>query len=304
MPSLIQHRRSMKHCSCLCCDPLDSQEELREARQPSIDKYTCPQCKQRFAQKPSLEAHQRENLHAYCYKCDIISSTRFLNALHMQSHSSVRVTTLSSATPFWCCDCERNFKSERALTAHLRYSQVHTLQKGAEKENLQEQQDEGDRQAKCKKCPKTFKDCAALKQHLMSVHRKPLGDINFMANVERKKQFSFPSAQLHHLEAVECVSGMTKTKLNAAIAVNNSEAVKIQGPLERNTSETSASQIRSSKPTSTSFDSTITKLYSMLAIFWPQDSHGYQTCPRCPRSSTRRFKHDALQQHLSSSVHN
>ncbi|TGO45847.1 hypothetical protein BCON_0361g00070 [Botryotinia convoluta] len=166
---------------------------------------------------------------------------------------------------------------------------------------------------------------AALKQHLMSIHHKPRSDIKYIADMERKKHSNCPSAQLHHLEAGKLVSGITKTKLNVAIAVNGTERiinpgeVTIQGPLRDNTSEISASQIRSPILTSTSTEfldsypssailtptlSAITKFYSILTLLWPRDSHGYQTCPLCPLSSTRKFKHDALQQHLSSSIHN
>ncbi|CAD6442090.1 e139c428-9a31-48af-97c8-f49d7830e21d [Sclerotinia trifoliorum] len=326
MPSLIQHRRSMKHCPCLCCDPFDSQEELHEARQPSIDKYSCPECKQRFVQKPSLEAHQRESLHAYCYICDIVSPTRLLNALHVQLHSPVQVMTLSSATQFRCCECKRDFKNAVALTNHLRYNQVHALREGAENKNIQNQQDEGDWRTKCKKCQRTFKDWFALKQHMKSVRHKPLSDIKCLADAECKMHFNCPSAQLHHLEAGRCVSGITKTKLNAATAaidtgrIITSGGVRMQWQLEDNTSETSISQIRSPilTPTSTEFldsypPSTIptpTPTLSISASFHskltllPRASHGYQTCPLCPLSSTRKFKHDALQQHLSSSIHN
>ncbi|KAK6591990.1 hypothetical protein H4I95_11940 [Botrytis cinerea] len=324
MASQIQHRMSMKHCPCLCCDPFDSQEELREAHQPSIDKYSCPKCKQRFAQKPSLEAHQRESHHAYCYKCDIVSSTRFLNALHMQSHFPVQKMRLSPVAQFQCCDCERDFKNEKALANHLLYSQAHALWKEPEKTNTQNQKYESDQPTKCKKCPRAFKNWAALKQHLMSIHHKPLRDIKYIADIERKKHSNRSSAQLHHLEARKLVSRITKTKLNAAIAVNDTEKivnpeVTIHGLLGNNISKTSASQIRSPILTSTSTEfldshpssaiftptlSAITKFYSILTLLWPRNSHGYQTCPLCPLSSTRKFKHDALQQHLSSSVHN
>jgi hypothetical protein len=64
MPSLIQHQKSTKHCPCPCCDPSDSHKALLDARLAPIDKYSCSECRRRFAQKPSLEAHQRESLHA------------------------------------------------------------------------------------------------------------------------------------------------------------------------------------------------------------------------------------------------
>ncbi|KAH8793391.1 hypothetical protein BGZ57DRAFT_870547 [Hyaloscypha finlandica] len=120
---------------------------------------------------------------------------------------------------------------------------------------------------------------------------------------------------------------MTKTKLNAAIAANDtgriitSGGVTAQWLLEDNlsASTTSTSQIRSPilTPTSTEFldsyppsailtpTSTLsasTNFHSILTLR-PRTRSSYQTCPLCPPSRTRKFKDSALQQHLSSSVH-
>jgi hypothetical protein len=133
MPSLIQHQKSTKHCPCPRYDPSDSHEALLEARLSPIDKYSCPEYRRRFAQKPSLEAHQRESLHAYCYDCGILSPTRLLHALHMQSHAPAPAITPSSATQFRRCDCEHDFRNEGALADHLRYSKVHGPGKGGKK---------------------------------------------------------------------------------------------------------------------------------------------------------------------------
>jgi hypothetical protein len=171
MPSLIQHQKSTKHCPCLCCDPSNSYKALLEACLSSIDKYFCPECRQRFVQEPSLEAYQHKSLHVYCYNCDILSSTRQLHTLHMQSHTSVPAMTPSSVTQFWCCDCECDFKNEETLTDHLRCSKVHRLGKGGnkKKKKKQKQQEEGNQQTKYKKCERTFKNQGVLGQHLTSV---------------------------------------------------------------------------------------------------------------------------------------
>ena len=324
MPSLVQHQKSTKHCPCPRCDPSDSHAALLEARLPPIDKYSCPECRRRFPQEPSLEAHQRESLHAYCYNCDILSPTRGLHALHMQLHAPVPAMTPSSATQFQCCDCERDFKNEGALADHLRCSKVHGLGKGGKKKK-QKQQEEDDQRTKCKKCERTFKNRSALGRHLTSVRHNPLSDIKCVVDAECKKQFNCPSAQLQHLESGKCVSGMTKTKLNAAITANDtgriitSGGVTTQWLLEDNPSATSTSQIRSPIMTPTSTEllnsyppsatltpistlSTSTNFHSMLTLR-PRTRSGYQTCPLCPSSCTRTFKQSALQQHLSSSVH-
>lgn len=234
--------------------------------------------------------------------------------------------TPSSATQFRCCDCERDFRNEEALADHLRCSKVHRPGKeGNKKKEKQNQQEEGNQGTKCEKCKKTFQNQGALEQHLTSVRHKPLSNIKCIADAKCKKQFNCPSAQLHHLEAGRCMSGMTKTKLDAAIVANDtgriitSGGVAVQWLLEDNPSATSTSQFRSPilTPTSTEFldsyptsailtpastFSTSTNFHSMLTLR-PRTRSGYQTCPLCPPSRTRTFKPSALQQHLSSTVH-
>jgi hypothetical protein len=56
-----------------------------------------------------------------------------------------------------------------------------------------------------------------------------------VADVEYKKHFNCLSAQLHHLEAGRCMSGMTKTKLNAAIAANDTGRIITSGGDSKNT---------------------------------------------------------------------
>lgn len=194
---------------------------------------------------------------------DIFSPTRRLHALHMQSHAPIPAITPSSATQFRCRDCERDFKNEGALADHLRCSKIHGLGKrgNKKKKKKQKQQEEGNQQTKCKKCERTFKNQGALERHLTSVRHNPLSDIKCVADAECKKQFNYPSAQLQHLESGRCVSGMSKTKLNAAIAANDTGWIITSGGvmahwlLEDNPSTTSTSQILSPilTPTSTEF---------------------------------------------------
>lgn len=169
MPSLIQHQKSTKHCLCPHCDPHESYEELLEARLPPIDKHTCPKCERSFAIKPSLEAHQREYLHAYCLDCNIVSPTKLLHALHMRLHVRVLAKIPSSATQFRCCDSKRDFVHEQALADHLRYSRAH--------EEMQDKCTQSANVKKCGKCKRKFKSQRALDQHLASVRHNPLCNI-------------------------------------------------------------------------------------------------------------------------------
>ncbi|TVY33394.1 Zinc finger protein [Lachnellula subtilissima] len=186
MTSPIQHQKSVEHCPCPYCVRLDSYILLLEAQLPPID---CPECKQSFSLKVSLEAHQLEELHASCYKCGVVFPTTELYASHMQSHAPASVQPLSPATQFRCCDCKRDFDNEDALTDHLRCSSFHRPGKEGKKEKKkkkkeQNQQEQGSPQTRCKKCKKTFKNSDSLNSHLSSVRHHPLSDIKCLADTK------------------------------------------------------------------------------------------------------------------------
>lgn len=236
----------------------------------------------------------------------------------MRSHSGSRVVS-SVVSQYRCCDCERDFKTNKQLHQHLETAMVH--RRGYEAKSEQQA-----KEPKCKQCKKAFKSKGALHQHLASVRHHPLSKITCLADTKCKKQFNCPSAQLHHLEAGNCVSGMTKQKLDVAIAANDTRRVISSLPaqwlLEDNTSSvnssTSTSPTRSPifTPTSTEFQGSYPASPILAPAFTlpsslgfhklalrPRITSGPQRCPRCPLTSTRTFMPEALQQHLSSSVH-
>lgn len=236
---------------------------------------------------------------------------------------------LSPTTQFRCCDCQRDFKTEVALSDHLLYSTVHKPRKETKhKKGKRLQQQEADHQPTgCSKCKKTFKNMNALKQHQESVRHQPLCHIKCVASEKCKKKFQCPSAQLHHLESGKCPSEMTKTKLDAAIARNDPERiitstqVSTNWLLEEIASTTSTSPVRSPILTPTSIEfldsyppsAILTPLCSPSpttlastspsSIQWLSTPAGHKGCPFCPLSRTRTFNPGALRQHLSSSVH-
>jgi len=133
---------------------------------------------------------------------------------------------------------------------------------------------------------------------------------------DRKWQFNCPSAQLQHLETGKYASRMTKTKLNSAIAENDTGRIITPGGvmaqclLEDDPSATLTSQIQSPilTPISTEFlDSyppsavvtptsallTSTNFHSILTLR-PRPRSRYQTSPLYPPSYTRTFKHSTL----------
>jgi hypothetical protein len=327
-PSLIQHPKFHQTLPlprpCPHRNPSDSHEALLETcLSPIDDRYTVLNASgpshQRYTSKPTNARACMPTATAGTYLY-----YKTVHTLHMQSHAPVSATTPSSATQFRCCDCERDFKNEAALANHLRCSKVHEPGKGGNKnKKKQKEQEECKKQTKCEKCTKTFKNSGALRQHLKSVRHNPLSDIPCLADSKCKKHFSCPSGQLHHLESGRCVSGMTKTRLNAAIIANDTNQIITSGGsqwlLKDSSSTTSTSQTRSPilTPTSTEFldsyppsailtpTSTLsasTNFHSILAL-QSRPRSGPQTCPLCPPSRTRKFNPSALQQHLSSIVH-
>ncbi|KAH9216219.1 hypothetical protein DL95DRAFT_498590 [Leptodontidium sp. 2 PMI_412] len=250
----------------------------------------------------------------------------------MQLHSTALVQPPSLATQFRCCDCERDFKSEGALTDHLRFSRVHKPGKGGKnkknKKKQHGQQEQSTPQMTCEKCSRTFTKRDALSSHLSSVRHHPLSDIKCLADTKCEKRFNCPSGQLQHLESGKCTSRMTKTKLFGAIATKDTRRIitsrgfEVQTLLEDNLSASASSTSQTLSPvltpTSTEFlgsyppsppslpESTLS-LSANFHYILPHRLHtqsGFQVCHLCPPSRTRTFKGKAaLQQHLSSSVH-
>lgn len=211
---------------------------------------------------------------------------------------------------FRCCDCKRNFNTEQSLSQHLQDSPAHPRKVSQKRTG-------------CNMCTKVFDSRAALEQHKASIRHQPLCHIKCLASGKCKKTFDCPSAQLHHLESGTCPSKIGKAQLNAAIIKNDVKGIiTAQGStmrlLDDDVSETSTSSTSSPllTPTSTEFfESYPSPIQSPYSSF-PDVSHlvqavnrqlgvanGFTRCPLCPRSRTRTFGREALQQHLSSGFH-
>lgn len=232
---------------------------------------------------------------------------------------------LSLPTQFRCCDCNRNFKTDEGLSAHLLHSTAHRHKK-ANKSRLQNPVQS--LVIKCSMCKKTFLGVGALGQHQRSIRHQPLCLIKCLASGKCKKQFQCPSAQLHHLESGTCPSKITKSQLNAGIAKHDVNGIITAQALrkrlvEENMSESTMSPARSPllTPTSTEFLDSYpsTPVHTPRRVFLSSTSvdeklsqvynmqldivAGRKQCPFCPSSRTRTFDPGALQQHLSSGIH-
>ncbi|CVL08875.1 uncharacterized protein FMAN_14109 [Fusarium mangiferae] len=209
---------------------------------------------------------------------------------------------------FRCCDCERDFNTKESLSQHLEDSPAHPHKKFQRKTG-------------CNMCRRTFHCKAALEQHKSSIRHQPLCHIKCLASSKCKKTFDCPSAQLHHLESGTCPSRIGKTQLNAAIIKNDVRGIITnQGSSMRlsedDVSETSTTSSPLLTPTSTEFfesypspmrssKSDIMDISDLTGVISPRLGvvSGFTRCPLCPPRRTRTYGHQALQQHLSSSVH-
>lgn len=190
--------------------------------------------------------------------------------------------TLLPSVQFYCCDCERDFKTERALRDHL-HSSIHNPQL-----------------FRCKDCDREFRTARRLKQHLTSLRHVPLCHVKCVASVECKKMFRSPSAQLHHLESGSCKSGMTKEKLNEGIAAMDTERIitRHQVPTPSLLQDTASTASTSSSPILTPTSTEFLDSYPSTAILTPVSELSSLSL-----ASSLTFQPGALHQHVSPGAH-
>lgn len=172
----------------------------------------CSICSSGFASISLLQDHQRASNHCFCRQCNRLFST----ASHLDRH--LRYAPAHS-TQYHCCDCDRDFINEQALSQHLQYK-VHPPKADSSKSN----------ENSCTKCDRKFKNKAALNQHLTSLVHKPLSDIKCVASSDCAARFTSPSAMILHLESGKCSSRMTRERLNLLVQSNDHERVISKGP--------------------------------------------------------------------------
>lgn len=276
--------------------------------------YKCEACSKAYLNWRALHGHKRLVGHCFCRPCD----QYFPNTLALTEHRN----TFIHAADFHCCDCDRDFKNQRALDQHLEFKD-HTYVKKAHE------------CPECTECQREFPNQAALKKHQASLIHKPLSDLRCIASAKCKQRFSSPSALIHHLESGRCRSGLTRKELNQLVQRNDTDHQISSGPVERDLAEelqdrlsslTLTSQVvrtpmssENSTPIMTPISETGSGvplspyLGKMSPTLSPTDILAIQTrsgsqnmglfCPLCPERPKPFLTLAGLEMHLSSSTH-
>jgi len=204
--ALQRHQKSTKHCYCCECDRFFVHLDALEQHRSAFHSFTCIDCNRIFVYLEALQQHQRSTTHGYCRECNRF----FVNSEALGQHLQSPV----HAMQFHCCDCDRDFVHEQALHQHLA-DKIHKPCIKPEVSSF--------RLSKwvCEQCDREFRDEKGLEQHRLSVVHKPLSNIKCIGDRRCKKQFTSPSAWLHHLESGACPPKITRDKLHSAVQSND-----------------------------------------------------------------------------------
>lgn len=277
--------------------------------------WECPDCLARFPSKCYLADHQRRQGHSACGECNRVFGSS--QALHAHGQAT------GHSSEFRCCDCERNFKSDKALEQHLRDKKVH--RPPPPPPQLSARDDEAT--FKCPKCPQEFASAQAMQQHLESPRHRPISNLSCISNSCSKK-FTTPSGLLHHLESGKCSSGMDRESLNDLVLTHDTDRLITRAPdptnellhdtsslsIESDVSSDDEDEPRIMTPTSDGGaslslppdSSALTPRGGSMSIDSWEDLVARSSnlrCPFCPPKRGPFCNKTALQQHLQSPAH-
>ncbi|KAK4992149.1 hypothetical protein LTR50_001327 [Elasticomyces elasticus] len=207
-------RSTLKTKPCTLCGR--KFKDLASVRDHERDAhFACHTCTNVYATQEKLNDHQRHSGHFYCREClrDFATETQLLchrrSLVHLSEHR--------------CCDCNKRFKSEKALGDHLdspvhnhpdsavapkSSTQIATLSRPTPQSTVAKDT------ARCVECKRDLLNYSALQQHLTSLVHKPLSNLLCPLSTGCSATFSSPSALLRHVESGRCKSGMVRAKLN------------------------------------------------------------------------------------------
>lgn len=132
------------------------------------------------------------------------------------ARSRHRISTGCTDPPvsqFRCCECDKNFATQRSLNKHLKNKIIHPPRVVVALPPLA---------AYCEKCKKIFRTAKALEQHLDSViHRPIMESMTCLGGKGCRKKFHTPSGMLAHLESGACASKLTRDMIDDLIIAND-----------------------------------------------------------------------------------
>ena len=218
--ALQQHQISKAHCYCCECDRFFIHTDAVIQHRSALHSFTCFDCDRTFVRPEVLQQHQKSTKHCYCGECDQF----FVNSEALGQHLRSPI----HATQFHCCDCDQDFVDKQALHQHLA-DKIHELRIKPKVSSFRISN------RVCEQCEQEFRDEKGLEQHHLSVVHNPLSYIKCIGNKRCKKQFTFPSAWLHHLESGACSSKMTREKLHSAVQSNDINRLITGGSMQEYT---------------------------------------------------------------------
>lgn len=170
--------------------------------------HQCGACSRAYISLKSLHSHNRSTAHCFCGQCDLCFPDLEALAEHRQ--------TFIHASGFHCCDCDRDFVSQKALDHHLQFKIHKPTQPRREC-------------YECDECRRQFLNQAALDKHRASLVHHPLSDLKCFASSECRQRFNSPSALIQHLESGNCKSGLTRRSLNRLVQRNDTDRLISSG---------------------------------------------------------------------------
>jgi uncharacterized C2H2 Zn-finger protein len=138
-------------------------------------------------------------------------------------------------TGFECTSCDREFRSNRALSDHLNSDGHANVERALQARAATAAQvasaraqgalitSEEEADLWCDECNRSFGQLTALIQHKKSVKHNPLSDLRCPLSEQCTQCFRSPSALLFHLESGKCKSGMNRAKVNMLVHQHDTE---------------------------------------------------------------------------------
>jgi len=214
---LQSHQKETGHLYCGTCDLSFSEKSARKRHTETIHP-SCVLCHKRFDWLEHLQSHKKETGHLYCSECDLYFIS---NRTHI-----VHVRVVQHTAQYHCCDCDRDYNSQKSLDNHCcdcdRVFRARKLLKrhfGEKPTHLSRVKDPSVLH-KCKKCDEEFPTKEALRKHKKLKH-KALRRIPCSNNTACTKKFITPAGLLNHLESGRCRSGMTQAKMHELVLAHD-----------------------------------------------------------------------------------